>query len=111
MKIVLTDHGFPSIDQERALFAAAGHELVVAQCKTPAELIPLCRDADALLVQWATISRELIATLDRCKVIVRYGIGVDSVDRATWLLRVHRDDECQPSGLSAGLVHGVTAGV
>jgi D-3-phosphoglycerate dehydrogenase len=42
----------------------------------------LCRDADALLVQWATISRELIATLDRCKVIVRYGIGVDSVDLA-----------------------------
>jgi D-3-phosphoglycerate dehydrogenase len=82
MKIVLTDHGFPSIEQERALFAAAGHELVVAQCKTPAELIPFCRDADALLVQWATISRELIATLDRCKVIVRYGIGVDSVDLA-----------------------------
>ena len=82
MKIVLTDYGFPSIDQERALFAAAGHELVVAQGKTPAELIPLCRDADALLVQWATISRELIATLDRCKVIVRYGIGVDSVDLA-----------------------------
>jgi D-3-phosphoglycerate dehydrogenase len=80
MKIVLTDHGFPSIDQERALFAAAGHELVVAQSKTPAELMPLCRDADALLVQWATISRELIATLARCKVIVRYGIGVDSVD-------------------------------
>jgi len=80
MKIVLTDHGFPNIDRERALFAAAGHELVVAQCKTPAELIPFCRDADALLVQWAAITRELIATLDKCKVIVRYGIGFDSVD-------------------------------
>ena len=80
MKIVITDYSFPAIDQERALFAAAGHELVVAQCRTSAELIPFCRDADALLVQWATIGRELIATLDRCKVIVRYGIGVDSVD-------------------------------
>jgi len=80
MKIVITDHGFPSIEQERTLFAAAGHELVVAQCKVPAELIAFCRDADALLVQWAVIDRSLIAALDRCKVIVRYGIGVDSVD-------------------------------
>jgi D-3-phosphoglycerate dehydrogenase len=80
MKIVITDHGFPSIEQERVLFAAAGHELVVAQCKQPADLITFCRDADALLVQWAVIDRGLITALERCKVIVRYGIGVDSVD-------------------------------
>lgn len=80
MKIVITDHGFPSIEQEQRLFAAAGHELVVTQCKTPAELIAACRDADALLVQWAAITREVIASLERCKVIMRYGIGVDSVD-------------------------------
>lgn len=80
MKIVITDHGFPSIEQEQRLFAAAGHDLVVAQCKAPAELIAACRDADALLVQWAAITREVVAALERCKVIVRYGIGVDSVD-------------------------------
>lgn len=80
MKIVITDHGFPSIEHEKRLFAAAGHDLVVVQCKTPAELIAACRDADALLVQWAAITREVIAALERCKVIVRYGIGVDSVD-------------------------------
>lgn len=80
MKIVITDSGFPSVDQERHLFESAGHELVVAQRKTSSELIPFCRDADALLVQWATIDRDLIDSLKACKVIVRYGIGVDSVD-------------------------------
>ena len=82
MKIVITDHGFPSIEQEQRLFAAAGCELVVLQSKDPAVLRTACRDADALLVQWAPIDKDTIASLAHCKAIVRYGIGVDSVDLA-----------------------------
>lgn len=80
MKIVLTDHGFASIEQEQRLFSAAGYTLVVVQSKDPAVLIEACRDADALLVQWAPITPEVIASLKHCKIIVRYGIGVDNVD-------------------------------
>lgn len=80
MKIVLTDYGFAHIDQERQLFAAAGHELVVPQTRDPQAILAAARDADALLAQWAPINREVIAGLARCRVIVRYGIGVDNVD-------------------------------
>lgn len=80
MKVVLTDHGFASIEQEKSLLAAAGCELVVLQSKDPERLAAACTDADALLVQWAPINAALIAALRHCKVIVRYGIGVDNVD-------------------------------
>lgn len=80
MKVILTDHGFASIDQEKRLIADAGGELVVLQTKDPEALIAACADADALLVQWAPITAAVIAALRRCKVIVRYGIGVDNVD-------------------------------
>ncbi len=54
----------------------------VAQCKTPAEVLAATRDADALLVQWAPVNAEVIAALAHCRIIVRYGIGVDNVDLA-----------------------------
>jgi D-3-phosphoglycerate dehydrogenase len=80
MKVVITDHGFPSVAEERRIVADAGGTLEVAQCKTAEQAIAACRDADALLVQWCPISAEVVAALEKCRVIVRYGIGVDNVD-------------------------------
>ncbi len=81
-RVVVTDHGFPNLRHEETVLAAAGAELVVAQCKTPEAVIAATRDADALLVQWAPVNAAVIAALTRCKVIIRYGIGVDNVDLA-----------------------------
>lgn len=81
-RVVITDHGFPNLRHEEDVVAAAGGELVVAQCKTPEEVLAAAREADALLVQWAPVNAAVIAGLSRCKVIVRYGIGYDNVDIA-----------------------------
>lgn len=82
-RVVVTDHGFPNLRHEEDVLGAFGAELVVAQARAPAEVIAAARDADALLVQWATINAEVVAALTRCRIIVRYGIGVDNVDLAT----------------------------
>ena len=79
-RVLYTDHGFSSITSEQQIIEAAGAELIVAQCKTSEELLPFAREADALLVQWAPITAEVIRELQQCKVIVRLGIGVDNVD-------------------------------
>ena len=81
-RVLITDHGFPNLRHEETTIAAAGAELVVAQCKTAEEVIAAAREADALLVQWAPVNAAVMAALTRCKVIVRYGIGVDNVDLA-----------------------------
>lgn len=82
LRVVITDHGFPNLRHEEDVLGAAGAELVVAQCKTAGDVIAAAREADALLVQWAPINAAVIAALPRCRVIVRYGIGVDNVDLA-----------------------------
>ena len=78
--VVYTDLGFADVETERALVASAGGHLTVAQCKTPADVIEAARDADALLVQWAPVTAEVIDQLQQCRVIVRVGIGTDNVD-------------------------------
>lgn len=83
-KVIITDHGFPSIDIEREIIERAGHTIADATpvCKTEDAVIERCGDADVLLVQWAPITRKVLAALPRVKCIVRYGIGVNNFDLA-----------------------------
>jgi D-3-phosphoglycerate dehydrogenase len=80
MKTAITDYSFPNLDLEEAILRPSGTELVTGQCKTTETLIPLVRDADAVITQFAPINRDVIAAMDKARVIVRYGIGVDNVD-------------------------------
>ena len=77
--VVVTDHGFADLAEERRVLEPAGCTLAEARCRTAEEVAVAARDADALLVQWAPVTAGVIATLDRVKVVVRYGIGVDNV--------------------------------
>lgn len=79
-RVVVTDHRFADVETEREIIESAGGTLHVAQCETSAEVIEAARGADALLVQWAPLDAGVLAALDNCKLIVRYGIGVDNVD-------------------------------
>jgi D-3-phosphoglycerate dehydrogenase len=81
-QVLVTDHSFPGIEIERELVEAAGGCLETAQCTTEADVIAAGREADALLVQWAPITERVLRTLARCKLVIRYGIGVDNVDLA-----------------------------
>ena len=79
-KVVITDHSFSGITVERNLIEAAGGHLDAARCKTEEDVIAACHDADLLMVQWAPISERVLRSLKRCKIIIRYGIGVDNID-------------------------------
>jgi D-3-phosphoglycerate dehydrogenase / 2-oxoglutarate reductase len=77
-KIVVTDYAFPDLSIEQAVLA--GCELTGRQCKTEVDLLDLCKDADAVITQFARVNANVIAGMARAKAIVRYGIGVDNVD-------------------------------
>ncbi|MCH7937592.1 MAG: hypothetical protein IH994_10965, partial [Proteobacteria bacterium] len=79
-RVVYTDYGFEDVATERSLIEAAGGRLVESSCSTVDEVIEACTGADAVLVQWAPLPKEVIDSLDRCRLIVRVGIGVDNVD-------------------------------
>ncbi|MBX3241093.1 MAG: C-terminal binding protein [Chitinophagaceae bacterium] len=79
-KVLITDYGFKNIDQEKKIITEAGFELIAAQCKTPEDVLTYGAEAAALLVQWAPVTASVIDGLKKCRLIVRYGIGVDNLD-------------------------------
>ncbi len=80
MNIVVTDWLFPDLSIEQSIIEKAGFTFLSGQCKTEAELIALVTDADAVITQFARITANVIAAMNKARAIVRYGIGVDNVD-------------------------------
>ncbi len=78
--VVIADYDYGNVDIERAIVEGAGLELVAAQCKSEDDVIDVARDADAIIAQYATIGAKAINAFTRCRVIARYGTGVDIVD-------------------------------
>ena len=72
------------LELERALLAEVDDltiDLRGMACSTEEELIARGAEADALLVSTReAITRRVLANLPRCRVISRYGVGLDNVD-------------------------------
>src|SRR5216117_3509014 len=79
-KVVLTDYVWDSLDVERTTLDGLA-TLVALETKTPAEFLPEATDCDALLNTYAgPITAEVMKQMPRCRIIARYGIGVDTID-------------------------------
>jgi D-3-phosphoglycerate dehydrogenase / 2-oxoglutarate reductase len=79
-KVVLTDYVWESLDIEKETLGGLA-ELVALKTKTPDEFLPDAADCDALLNTYAgPITAEAMARMPKCKIIARYGIGVDTID-------------------------------
>jgi D-3-phosphoglycerate dehydrogenase len=79
-RVVITDCDQGSIEEEKDEFGKIGAELILAQVQKEEDLIRACREADGLLNQYALLTRRVLENLPKCKVVSRYGVGVDSVD-------------------------------
>src|SRR3990172_1904146 len=79
-KVVLTDYVWESIEVERKILEGLA-DLVPLKTKTPAEFLSEAADCDALLNTYAgPITAGDMAKMPKCKIIARYGIGVDTID-------------------------------
>src|SRR5262245_12387276 len=78
--VLIADYDFGDVSIERAIIEGRGFELVAAQCKSEDEVIEHGRDAVGVLAQYAPIGARAINAFTRCRVIARYGTGVDIVD-------------------------------
>ncbi|RSL33964.1 C-terminal binding protein [Salibacterium salarium] len=79
-KVVITDYEFATLKPEEEVLEQAGVEFVKTQCKTEEEVIEACKNADGILNQYAPITRKVIEKLENCKIISRYGVGVNTID-------------------------------
>jgi D-3-phosphoglycerate dehydrogenase len=78
--VAVADSVFPNLDLARAVVSRAGAELRMASQPTPEGIVAAAREADALLVTYAKINADMIREMKKCKIISRFGIGVDNVD-------------------------------
>lgn len=80
-KVVFVERAFPDFNIEKEILEKVGAEIIIGSCKTEDDVIELAHDADALVAySFKPISDYLMSNIKRCKIIVRGGIGVDTVD-------------------------------
>jgi len=79
-KVVITDCDHPSVEIEKEILSEIYPELILAHCNTEDEVIKAAQDAEGIINQYAPITRRVIESLKECKVIARYGVGVDNID-------------------------------
>lgn len=96
-RIVVTDTVFQNHLPEKEILKELG-EVINIHWKNEDEFIEKLAGADALLVQMAPITKRVVDSLDDCRIIVRYGIGVDNIDldavRAKGILVCNVPDYC-----------------
>jgi len=79
-KVVITDYVWDSLDIEHETLDALA-TLVPMKTKKPEEFVDAAADCDALLNTYAgPITAEVMARMPKCRIIARYGIGVDTID-------------------------------
>lgn len=80
-KVLVSDTVFTSFDIERDILGDLDAELHVLNCERAEELVPHMADVDVLLNTYLPgMGAEVFDAAPRLKAVVRYGIGVDTVD-------------------------------
>ena len=79
-KVVITDYEYENVETEKNMLEAAGFEVVACHCSSEEELVRAVSEADGVIVQYCRITSDVIERMKNCRIIVKYGIGVDNID-------------------------------
>ena len=80
-KVAITDYTFDDLAIEKGILEPEGLEIEgIKVFESQDTMIDLVRDADYVITQFAPVNAEVIGAMQKARIIVRYGIGVDNVD-------------------------------
>jgi len=82
-KVFMTDCFWPDIEVEKNILKEIGAELALSSTNdfTDVETVKKeGKDCDALMVLFTPMNKEVLSAFPNCKLLVRMGIGYDSVD-------------------------------
>ncbi|MFH1759815.1 MAG: C-terminal binding protein, partial [bacterium] len=78
-KVVVTDLGYKTYEPEKSILKKINAEVILTECKSAKEVGEACSDAHGVIVRMAPCTEEAINMMEKCRVIARYGVGVDNV--------------------------------
>ncbi len=81
--IAVTDSVFPTLDPAKAALARLNPTYRMSKSVNADDIVAVAKDADAVLVTYAKLTREVLSQFTRCKAIGRFGLGVDNIDLPT----------------------------
>ncbi len=79
-KVLITDPYHQNFHIEKEILAEINAVVKVGHCKTEEDVIRLGSEMDGLLVSYVSIGKKVIENLHKCKVIVKYSVGLDNID-------------------------------
>lgn len=77
--VLVTDRAWPGLEVERAVLEPLGATLVEPGSPEPEAMVALAAELDAVLTCWRTVPPELLTAAPKCRMISRYGIGLDNI--------------------------------
>ena len=78
--VIVADCDHQSIDIERAVLADISPDIPWLKCRSEDEVIAQCAEGEGIIIMYAPMTRRVMQELKHCKIIARYGVGVDTVD-------------------------------
>lgn len=83
--ILFTDYNYKSVDLEEEIIKKniPNVRFIHAQCTTEDEVIEKSKNVDGIINQQAPLTSKVIKNLTNCKVIAKYGVGIDTIDVKT----------------------------
>jgi len=84
-KAVVVNTGYETYDLEREILKPVDANVVVVteDSMTEDDVINAARDADAIFVREAPITARVLKSFECCKIVARYGVGLDNIDLET----------------------------
>ena len=82
VKVVVTDFIEPDLEWEAKEMARRGVEFQTHQLKfaPSSEVVAATRDADLVVVNMVPINTEVVSQWEKCRLVIRHGVGYDNVD-------------------------------
>lgn len=81
MRVIVTDCDHDNMIQEEEVFEREGMTFEHLACKTEEDLIEQAKGGEILMTQYGPFTRRVMEQLrPELKLIVRYGVGVDTID-------------------------------
>lgn len=78
--VVITDREYETISDEISILESIGANVQAYQFRDEDDIIKVAKDCDALIFQYAKITKKVIDSLEKCKIIAKYATGIDGVD-------------------------------
>jgi len=82
-RVLITDRAWPDCAVERGILGRIGAEVIESPQGDEATLIELARDVDAIGTCWAHVTEGVIRAAPRCRIVARFGIGLDNINVET----------------------------